>query len=66
MYRMIVEQSQLSLHLGLFQLGLQVTQVHVFVSEPLGPTQPDPVNDGGVIQLIRQHRVVWAQQHLIE
>lgn len=43
---------------------LQVTEVHVFVAQPLSAAQADPVDDGGVVELVRQHGVIWAQQDL--
>lgn len=36
----------------------------MFVSQPLRPTQSDPVDDGGVVQLIGQHGIIWTQQNL--
>ena len=51
-------------YLALLQLGLQVSQVHVSIAEPSGPTQTDPIYDGGVVQLVRHNRIVRAQQNL--
>ena len=53
-------------HLGLFELVLQITEVHVFVAQPLRSAQTDPINDGGMVQLVRQHCVIWAQQNLVQ
>lgn len=36
----------------------------MLVAQPLGAAQPDAVDDGGVVELVRQHRVVRTQQHL--
>lgn len=58
-------QEDIHTHLRLFEPVLQVTEVHVFVAQPLCPTQTDPINDGGMVQLIRQHCVIWAQQDLV-
>lgn len=38
----------------------------MFVAQPLRSAQTDPIDDGGMVQLVRQHCVVWAQQNLVE
>lgn len=38
----------------------------MFVAQPLRSAQTDPINDGGMVQLVRQHCIVWAQQNLVE
>lgn len=38
----------------------------MFVAQPLCSAQTDPIDDGGMVQLVRQHCVVWAQQNLVE
>lgn len=40
------------IHLSFFKLILKVIEVHVFVAQPLGPAEADPVDDGGVVELI--------------
>lgn len=59
-------QEEVHTHLSLFEPGLQITEVHVFVAQPLGSTQADAVDDGCVVQLVGQHRVVWTQQNLVQ
>lgn len=54
-----------STHLRLFELVLQITEVHVFVAQPLRATQTDPIDNGGMIQLVRQHCVIRAQHNLV-
>ena len=43
------------------QLHFEVSHVIVFVALPLRFAEPDAVNDAGVIQLIRNDRVLRAQ-----
>lgn len=38
----------------------------MFVAQPLCSAQTDPIDDGGMVQLVRQHCIVWAQQNLVE
>lgn len=38
----------------------------MFVAQPLRSAQTDPIDDGGMVQLVRQHCIVWAQQNLVE
>ena len=52
-------------HLSLFELLLQIAEVHVFVAQPLCSTEADPIDYGGVVKLIGQHCIIRAQQHLL-
>lgn len=51
-------------YLRVLQLGLQVLHVHVLVAVFVGLAQADAVDDGGMVQLIGQHRVLRGEQSL--
>lgn len=38
-----------STHLSFFEFGFQVTEVHVFVAQPLRSTQANAIDDRGVV-----------------
>ena len=51
-------------YLCVLQLSLQVMHVHMLVAVLVGLTEADPIDDGGMVQLIRQHRIPRGQQSL--
>lgn len=46
------EQPCIGVYLCILQLGLQVLHVHVLVAVLVSLAQADPINDGGMVQLI--------------
>lgn len=44
-----ISSSAEATHLRLLELNLQITEVHVFVAEPLCPTQTDAIDNGGMV-----------------
>ena len=46
------------------QLGPEVIHIVVLIAEALSLAQPDSVDDAGVIQRIRDHRVLRPEQRL--
>lgn len=53
-------------YLWLFKLAFQIVEVHVFVTQPFGSAQTYPINNGGVVQFVRQHRIIRTQQDLTQ
>ena len=53
-------------HLGLLQLGFQISHIQVALAVFVGLSQTDAINDGGMVQLIRQDCVLRGQQGLVE
>lgn len=51
-------------YLRVLQLGLQVLHVHVLVAVLVCLAQADAVDDGGMVQLVGQHRVLRGEQSL--
>ena len=48
----------------LLQFGSQILHIIVLVAITCGFAEPDPVNNGGMVQLIRNHRIIGPQNCL--